>query len=159
MDTRYWQLLSDIVCSSNRTQADLTGSARTIKSWLLPILSRVPIAPIVIAFLSLLSSIEHDAQLVLNKLVSRSIAVLWPIAVPKFSPETLLECLAAVLSHLAALQFTRLNETVESLGAIPLSIVSAYRTAFANSSNKRKVNTMSIQLIRTTYCDIRNIIW
>ncbi|KAF9821856.1 hypothetical protein IEO21_00286 [Rhodonia placenta] len=145
MDTRYWQLLSDIVCSSNRTQADLTGSARTIKSWLLPILSRVPIAPIVIAFLSLLSSIEHDAQLVLNKLVSRSIAVLWPIAVPKFSPETLLECLAAVLSHLAALQFTRLNETVESLGAIPLSIVSAYRTAFANSSNKRKIYSTFLQ--------------
>ncbi|EED81249.1 predicted protein [Postia placenta Mad-698-R] len=145
MDTRYWQLLSDIVYSSNRTQADLTGSARTIKSWLLPILSRVPIAPIVIAFLSLLSSIEHDAQLVLNKLVSRSIAVLWPIAVPKFSPETLLECLAAVLSHLAALQFTRLNETVESLGAIPLSIVSAYRTAFANSSNKRKIYSTFLQ--------------
>jgi len=139
LDTRYWQLLSDILSSSDAGSAKPISTARSIKSWILPVLNRTPIAPIVVAFFSLTASATRDTKLALNPLVSQCLAVLWPLAVPRFTPEILLECFGAVLAYLVQTRSDDIVDVENLAGQTMLLVVSSYKIGFGNSANKKKV--------------------
>ncbi|KAI0670121.1 Urb2/Npa2 family-domain-containing protein [Trametes maxima] len=137
-DSRYWALLSSILVSSG---ADKHGdNGRALRAWLVPLLSRVPIGPVVLAYLEALST-EASFDPAQYGLVAQCIAILWPLAVPKFNPETLLECFGAAVHLLAVHGGPELSEDrVQALDAHrALSLtVSSYRAALSNAGSKRK---------------------
>ncbi|KAH9937475.1 Urb2/Npa2 family-domain-containing protein [Fomitopsis serialis] len=147
LDSRYWQLLSDIVCSPDEEDVKHTDASRAARRWLLPLLNRIPLAPIVTAYLSLSSSQDERARVKLNKLFARCLATIWPLTSPKFNPDILLECFGALLAHLST------NRTGEDDHAEPeihvakvaSLIISSYRIAFSNVANKKKLYTTFLQ--------------
>lgn len=143
-DTRYWKLLHDILtCSSPAREGD---RARTLKPWLVPLLNRVPIAPIFLAYFQLLSE-SDSVDLGQYKLVARCLSLLWPLAVPKFSPETLLECFGAVLQLGVSPASSALDASRDALQELDCfnalsGIVSSYRASLGSSAAKRKVSVL-----------------
>ncbi|KAJ6519597.1 Urb2/Npa2 family-domain-containing protein [Mycena sanguinolenta] len=123
LDIRFWALLSQIV-------ADKTKAA---KHWLLPQLNRVPITPILASFLDLLGAVEAEQRVPLTTAVSRSLNIIWPLAVHKISAESLLECLGNFLG--AIQKFPQLIDVLEQIGDC---ILSSLRASVGNSSNKKK---------------------
>ena len=140
LDSRYWELLSDILCSPDE-EAKHADASPTARRWLLPLLNRIPVAPIVRAYLTLSASLDKRDRTSLNEPVARCLAVLWPLASLKFSPDTLLECFGALLAYLVSVgseedHRTDFDSHVVRIGAL---LVSSYRTAYGNTVNKRKV--------------------
>ena len=141
LDTRYWRLLADILTPSNPARE--ADHSRALRPWLIPLLNRIPIPPIILSYLELLSAGDRF-ELVQYKLFAKCVSILWPLAVPKFSPETLLECFGAVI-HLSALPVISPSDgswgTLRALDEFrSLSImVESYRTSLAASASKRKV--------------------
>ena len=89
--------------------------------------------------------IEHrtaDLSDNLEDIASRCIVILWPVASPKIPAETLVDCFAVVVGYSRACAVKRdvatrpIPENV--IKALKL-VVTSYRTALANSSNKKKV--------------------
>lgn len=132
VDDRYWSLLSDVI--STKASSSTGPSTLSVKSWLVPLLNRVPFAPIIISFLHLLPHTHPEIPRNLILQVRRSLAVIWPLAVHKLSTDTLLECLGTLLGVP--------DETAadENLNQICLWIVSSYRTSLENSSAKKKAS-------------------
>ncbi|KAI0374393.1 hypothetical protein BV20DRAFT_977085 [Pilatotrama ljubarskyi] len=145
-DTRYWDLLARVLRSSG---ADKYGDhGRALRAWLVPLLNRVPIAPIVLSYLEV-NATGDDVDLAQYKLFAQCIAILWPLAVPKFSPETLLECFGAALHSAVALGGPEVSDdhlqVLDDHRALSL-IVSSYRASLSNSASKRKqIYTLFLQ--------------
>ncbi|KAI0824124.1 Urb2/Npa2 family-domain-containing protein [Trametes gibbosa] len=137
-DSRYWALLSRVLAFSG---ADKHGDrGRALRTWLVPLLNRVPIAPIILSYLESAAT-EESLDSSQHSLFTQCIGVLWPLAVPKINPETLLECFGAALHLVVALRNPSLSDgSLQSLDdrrALSL-IVSSYRAALTNSGSKRK---------------------
>ena len=134
LDIKYWSLLQDILLPQSVLQIQ-------DKAWLIPLLSRIPIAPIVVFFISTCS--QHAAQVseALELAACGTLSALWPLAVPKLSAESLLECAGAFFSHWSSCDKVGNVESkgFRSLGSL---VVSSYRTALPNASNKKKVHFM-----------------
>ncbi|KAJ6574877.1 Urb2/Npa2 family-domain-containing protein [Mycena capillaripes] len=130
LDIRFWTLLSQIV--SDQTKAT--------KHWLLPLLNKVPIAPVFVSFLELLSAVEVERRVPLTTAVGASLSSIWPLAVHKISAESLLDCFGAFLGVLD--QFSEPNDALEQIGD---SIISSLRLSVGNSSNKKKLSSLLIQ--------------
>ncbi|KAI9066632.1 hypothetical protein FKP32DRAFT_1589329 [Trametes sanguinea] len=137
-DSRYWNLLYDILVSSGGEKHG--DHSRALRAWLVPLLTRVPIAPIILSYLELASS-EGPFDIAQYTLFLGCVSVLWPLAVPKFSPETLLECFGAVVHFLVARGGTGIRDgplqNQEGSRALSL-IVSSYRGILSNAGSKRK---------------------
>ncbi|KAJ7783538.1 Urb2/Npa2 family-domain-containing protein [Mycena maculata] len=131
LDPQFWALLSDIV-----TDVDQTKS----KQWLLPLLNRVPVAPVVSAFLQLLNTVEGQLRVALTNVVLKSLISIWPLAVHKMSTETLLESFGTFLGALETSHEP--NDGLEQIGDM---VISSLRVSVGNSSNKKKISSLFIQ--------------
>ncbi|KAL7285691.1 hypothetical protein ACG7TL_000796 [Trametes sanguinea] len=100
-DSRYWNVLYNILVSSGGEKHG--DRVRALRAWLVPLLNRVPIAPIILTYLEVASS-EGSLDIAQYTLFLGCVSVLWPLAVPKFSPEALLECFGAVQLYTLFLQ-------------------------------------------------------
>ena len=80
----------------------------------------------------------------LGAALASCLSILWPLAVAKFTPETLLECFGTVLRLLREYaSFRQAHEArvctrVEQLLS---QLVASYRYSITNASNKKKVRT------------------
>ncbi|OSD05999.1 hypothetical protein PYCCODRAFT_1431820 [Trametes coccinea BRFM310] len=137
-DSRYWNVLYNILVSSGGEKHG--DHVRALRAWLVPLLNRVPIAPIILTYLEVASS-EGSLDIAQYTLFLGCVSVLWPLAVPKFSPETLLECFGAVVHFLVARGGTEMRDgplrSPGSSRALSL-IVSSYRGILSNAGSKRK---------------------
>ncbi|KAH9921960.1 Urb2/Npa2 family-domain-containing protein [Epithele typhae] len=137
-DSRFWGLLSDVLCVPHAARASDHG--RAIRAWMVPLLNRIPISPIVLSYLEAYHSGCRDAVFGFE-IAARCIAVLWPLAAPKFNPETLLESFGAVIrlgaSANAPVSPFNLPQTLDVSRALT-AIVSSYRSCLANWAAKRK---------------------
>ncbi|KAJ7786075.1 Urb2/Npa2 family-domain-containing protein [Mycena metata] len=129
LDVRFWSLLSKIVSNS-----------RAVKHWLLPVLNRVPIAPVVASFLQHLCSVDVGLRASLTTAVNSSLSSIWPLAVHKISAETLLECFGTFLGVME--NTSESNPQLEQIGSL---IISSLRASVGNSSNKKKLSTVFMQ--------------
>ncbi|KAJ7071246.1 Urb2/Npa2 family-domain-containing protein [Mycena amicta] len=125
VDIQYWELLVHIFSQQ--------GSQ---KHWLLPLLNRVPVAPIVASLFELCRSLDVDRRDSLASVANRSFMRFWPLAVPKIPAEMLLECLGAFLG------VNGVNDGLQQMG---FSIISSLRYAVGNSSNRKKLFTLFIR--------------
>ncbi|KAJ6604425.1 Urb2/Npa2 family-domain-containing protein [Mycena vulgaris] len=130
LDLRFWTLLSDIV----------SDQPKSVKHWLLPLLNRVPVAPVVVSFLQLFITLEAELRAPLTAAVNRSLTSIWPLAVHKISAETLLECFGTFMGVLE-----NIAEPSDALEQVGVSIISSLRVSVGNSSNKKKLSSLLIQ--------------
>lgn len=127
LDERYWILLRDVLLGSDATKS------RSVRAWIVPILQRTPLAPVVIVLLSLWPRDGVPPTLVSAS--AECLSILWPLAVPKLSTEVLLDCVTAVVKLL------RTSAVVQNARVEPFlqQILASYRYSLANASNKKKV--------------------
>ncbi|KAF7320234.1 Urb2 domain-containing protein [Mycena kentingensis (nom. inval.)] len=123
LDPQYWLLLADILDSQSPSK----------KHWLLPLLNRVPVAPIFTTLLQLSASVDDH---VLFAAAHRCFLRLWPLAVPKISVEALLETYGA---------FLRVTCCDHDLQQIGLTVIAALQYSVGNASNRKKIFTLFIQ--------------
>lgn len=137
-DARFWDLLQDVLIASSNA----AKSARLIRAWLVPLLNRTPIAPIVIAYLTSLSSAQNaSTESPTLQSAAHSLCLLWPLAAPRFSADTLLDCFGAVLRVFKCPRET----TDEHLSRLAALVVTAYSSAVTNTSVRKKVRCMTLR--------------
>jgi hypothetical protein len=129
LDERYWQLLSDVLLE-NSSSYSTTPSYRI---WLVPLLTRTPLAPIVTSLINLSVGSPIEAAERIFNASSKAIRALWAISAPKMTPETLLECFSALLGYAAS--NTKLDENLAGIGRL---ISCSLRDTLYKSSNKKK---------------------
>jgi hypothetical protein len=145
-DKRYWSLLLELVT----TQKD-TNECRSIKSWLAPLLHRIPVGSVIVVFLNSFVHVHEEKREQLSELVSSCLIVLWPLTVQRMNGELLLECFGALLGFLFS---NPLDEGFAKTGRLA---VNSYRNFLNNSSNKKKVRvrlTMSMYITDVFFCQI-----
>lgn len=131
-DNRYWRLLLDLITSPDIPQKSTTDS-RSIKTWLVPLLYRIPIGPIVVIFLNSFVHIHEEQREQLSELASSCLIILWPLAVQRMNGELLLECFGALLGFLSS---NPLDAGFATNGRL---VANSYRNSLSNPSNKKKV--------------------
>lgn len=132
-DVDHWLLLAEII-SPLRKPEDL----KRLKTWLVPLLNRIPFVPIAVAFLNFIPSLTTIQRKTLSEPFSRCFLVLWPLATQKVTADALLDSFSAFLDTLSV--ECKEQEIFGSLTVIGPSITSSYRTSFSNSTNKKKVS-------------------
>jgi hypothetical protein len=130
-DARYWQLISSLNLSQD--SALTAAEHRPNKTWLTPLLQRIPLGPVVVSFLSLFNDVHQKDQIYLASLVSSSLSTLWPIAVQRTGTELLQECYGSLLNKLS---LGINNPGILKLGRM---VSTSYRNSLINFSNKKKV--------------------
>lgn len=143
LDLRFWTLLQSILLSLS-PKSSRTGLARN--SWLIPLLNRVPLLPIVSALLSNSLHLPAQKQDEVYIQSSRSLALVWSLAAPKFSLDNLLECFGSMLRGLEG----KANGSSENPGLITICtlVTSSLRTTLSHLSNKKKAG-LSLNLFLT----------
>jgi hypothetical protein len=131
LDLRFWTLLQSILSSLSSK----TGLARN--AWLIPLLNRVPLLPIVFSLLSNSLNLPAQKRHEVFLLSSRSLTLVWSLAAPKFSLDNLLECFGSILRVLKG----DVAGSGENPGLIAICklVTSSLHTALSHSSNKKKV--------------------
>ncbi|CAL1696498.1 unnamed protein product [Somion occarium] len=146
-DVRYWKLLNDILTSAFPPSSNTFSNPARI--WMVPLLNRVPLAPMIVAFLNLCATNPESAdRLHLTSLGLRSFSILWPLAAPKFTQDALLDCVGALLEYLSVLSCKPLLEGDEhrtALANFVLSISSSYRESLGNAAHKKKICSSFMQ--------------
>ncbi|KAI0768505.1 Urb2/Npa2 family-domain-containing protein [Trametes elegans] len=145
-DSRYWGLLRKVLVASGAEEH--SDHNRALRAWLVPLLNRVPFAPVILSYLEYAAK-EGSLDVAQYALVSQCIAILWPLAVPKFNPETLLECFGAAVQLVVVQGGPSLSDgglqALDGHRALSL-IVSSYRAALSNAGSKRKqLHTLFLQ--------------
>ncbi|CAA7264694.1 unnamed protein product [Cyclocybe aegerita] len=131
-DARYWQLTLGIIAHQ------LSEETRSVKTWLTPLLHRIPQGPVVAAFLDSFNDTQVDNKDDLADVVSASLSILWPVALQRMSVELLQECFGALLMQ-------RPGTTSRGIHGIGHIVASSYRSYLVNSSNKRKLHQSFLQ--------------
>lgn len=135
LDLRFWTLLQDILLFLSSEDSKTRSVHNT---WLISLLNRVPLLPIVHSLLS--NSMDLPArmrdELCLHS--SKSFALVWSLAAPKFSPDHLLECFGTLLRVLVG----EAVESGENSGRTTICtlVTSSLHNALSHSSNKKKVH-------------------
>ncbi|VDB84507.1 unnamed protein product [Peniophora sp. CBMAI 1063] len=135
-DRRYWELLSSVLSILLQSGP----SATSTKTWLLPLLNRIPLVPICASLLERASKMDSGSATTLLDVSAQAICALWPLASPKFTVDILLDCFGALLSTAARLP----NDSV-GLTQIGAGLNASLLEAFHHSYNKRKVYQMFMQ--------------
>ena len=137
LDLKVWKLLGDILEASTRSP-NASRSSRPLRSWLLPLLNRLPISPILVTFLSL---VTHEQSVELIDIACKTLALLWPLAVPKINADGLLDCFSALTSFLAHPDWKHFNgASAESFLHLANLVISSYRSSLSGHAAKKKVN-------------------
>lgn len=110
-----------------------TNECRPIKSWLAPLLHRIPVGPVIVVFLNSFVHVHEEERGQLSELASSCLIVLWPLTVQRMNSELLLECFGALLGFLFS------NPLEAGLAKTGRLVVNSYHNSLNNSSNKKKV--------------------
>lgn len=106
-------------------------------SWLLPLVNRVPIVPILTRTFATLASIRPAEAEILYTSFSAAFLSLWPLASRRVNAEVLFDCFGAALRTHHAFQASPEKHQVLK------EIASTFRASLTTSSAKKKVNKFS----------------
>ncbi|KDR84752.1 hypothetical protein GALMADRAFT_217814 [Galerina marginata CBS 339.88] len=128
-NTHYWQLIISLLEDPPVKHSD----SRPTKTWLTSLLHRIPLGPVVVAFLTSFNISEDIQKEELASVVGTCLAMLWPIAVQRMSTEILQECVGALFFAVSS------GGTNDGISRIGHMISNSYGNSLANSSNKKKL--------------------
>ena len=134
LDLRYWKLMQDILMSVSTIGSKASSGSDV---WLITLLNRVPLLPIVLSVLSNSPSLPAQKRDELYFPCSKSLALVWSLASPKFSPDNLLECFGAMLKVLN--EETAVSGGTTGLVEICMLVTFSLHAALSNFTNKKKV--------------------
>ncbi|KAG6885946.1 hypothetical protein C0993_007448 [Termitomyces sp. T159_Od127] len=138
LDLRYWTLLHDVI-SFTSTGGSSWTQTRPLKTWLPPLLSRVPFAPSLVALFHFLGRLDSTLRDSVVPVIFSSLEILWPVSAQKMNTEAILECFGAFL--IAYYEAHGADHLVR-IGSL---IVTSYRNSVSYSSNKKKVYSVFLQ--------------
>ena len=139
-------MLNDVFSASHDNQGP-SKLSRPSKIWLIPLLNRVPIAPIILSFLSILPKLNSVHRISLVTAVKSCMVIMWPLAIHKIVSDTLLELFGGYIQ--AILDNGLINMTDEdAVMGIGNLIDSSFKSSLANTSNKKKVLQLQISIYR-----------
>ncbi|KAG6891425.1 hypothetical protein C0992_007204 [Termitomyces sp. T32_za158] len=138
LDLRFWTLLHDVISSTNTGGSSWTQT-RPLKTWLPPLLSRVPFAPSVVALLSCLGRLDSTLRDSVVPVMFSALEILWPVSAQKMNTEAILECFGAFLMAYYEAQ------GADNLVRIGTLIVASYRNSMSYSSNKKKIYSVFLR--------------
>lgn len=145
-EERYWVLLRDVFSASHQNRS-ASKQSRPSKIWLIPLLNRVPIAPIILSFLSIIPKLSSVHRTSLVAAVKNCMVIIWPLAIHKITSDTLLELFGKYIENI--LLGDLVNRTDEdAVMGIGNLIVSSFKLSLANTSNKKKVSQLKISIYR-----------
>ncbi|KAK0465330.1 Urb2/Npa2 family-domain-containing protein [Desarmillaria tabescens] len=130
LDVRYWTLLLDVISSPQVS----------LRTWLLPLLNRIPVLPVVVALLRGLSDVDVSARQHLTFLTRNCLAIIWPLAVHKFTAENLLECFGIFLLSARCCQSDKNHDQIGQW------LLHSFLSSFNNSSMKKKLYSTFTQM-------------
>ncbi|KAF8895057.1 Urb2/Npa2 family-domain-containing protein [Gymnopilus junonius] len=137
-DVKYWRLLSNVF--GLQEPSSRSAVSRPEKAWLVPLLHRVPLGPIVLTFLGSFHELDEMKKEDLADAVSTCLTILWPTGVQRIATETLQECFGALLlTH-------SLGTPSTGISRIGHTICNSYTISLTNSSNKKKLYQNFVQL-------------
>lgn len=140
LNFKYWGLLNEVVTSVIPALTNpLNNPARL---WLIPLVNRVPIVPILTKLLTLFSVDEHVSEESLLSLALRSFHALWPYAAPKITLDSLLDCSGALFGYFSASSCKVLLEQTDlksDLTEFALTVYASYKESLGNAAHKKKV--------------------
>ena len=143
LNFKYWSLLNEVLTSVIPASANpLNNPARL---WLVPLVNRVPIVPVLTTLLNLFSVDSCVSEEPLLSLAFRSFYALWPYASPKITLDSLLDCSGALFGYLSASSCKVLEPTdLESdLAKLASTVYTSYRESLGNAAHKKKVGKFS----------------
>ncbi|KAH0590433.1 hypothetical protein H2248_000586 [Termitomyces sp. 'cryptogamus'] len=139
LDLRFWTLLNDVITSTS-TGGSSGTQTRPLKIWLPPLLSRIPVAPSLVALLRLLGRLDPALRSSVVPVIFSSLAIIWPVSAQKINTEAMLECFGAFLTAYHGAHVA--NDYFMRIGSL---ITTSYRNSVSNSSNKKKVYSVFLQ--------------
>ncbi|EKM83399.1 hypothetical protein AGABI1DRAFT_123732 [Agaricus bisporus var. burnettii JB137-S8] len=139
----YWKLLSDVLSDKKSV------NARPLKTWLTPLLHRIPLQAIMASFLA--NYRRHEVGDVLADTVSTCINILWPISVQKMSLESLADLFGLLLGN------TDDHHSTSSVLTIAFLVTSSYRTSLGNAVNKKKFYQLFLQSFLTDWIRVLSV--
>lgn len=139
-DARFWDLLRDILVTSS----DASKAFRPLKTWLLPLLNRIPTVPITVAFLNILMAGPAPLDSTSVSHACHCLCILWPLAVPKVNADTLVDCFGTVLRACKSIA----DDANEYLTRLTALIVASYSSAVTNTGNRKKVSNHAHAIIK-----------
>jgi hypothetical protein len=104
------------------------------KIWLVPLLNRTPLAPVVVALLELTFDLDSESLKQLVHCSSAVINALWPLSYAKMTAEALMDCFGSFLVVLP-----KIADHLGDLLSVGKLVSSSLKNAYGNSSNKKKV--------------------
>ena len=148
LDLRFWALVQSILSSLSSTSLK---PGLTRNTWLIPLLNRVPLLPIVSSLLSNSLNLPAQKRDEIYLQSSRSLTLVWSLSAPKFSLDNLLECYGSILHVLQG----EIAGSRENPGLITICklVTSSLHTAFSHSSNKKKVRLLSSSVLTVAPTD------
>jgi len=149
LDIRFWTLVQSIL-SSLSSKSSNTGLLRN--AWLISLLNRVPLLPIVSSLLSNSLNLPAQRRDDIYLQSSKSLALVWSLAAPKFSLDNLLECFGSILRVFQG----EIVGSGENPGLITICklVTSSLHTAFSRSSNKKKVRFLPSRVLTVATTDV-----
>lgn len=124
---RYWELLHAI-CEAREVKST---NHRDLKTWLTPLLHRIPLGHVVVSFFTFFSANQENQLAALASCFTSCMTILWPIAVQKMGAELLQECFGSLLLPVSV---------YSELRRVGLIMTASYRDSLANFSNKKKAS-------------------
>jgi hypothetical protein len=97
-------------------------------------LNRTPASPIVLAFFRLLADPQASPDPRIFGYSRRVLQIIWPLASPKLTTDTLLDCFGAVINALLVI-----HEPSQDLLDLMTIIVESYSKSLSFANNKKKV--------------------
>ena len=154
-DPKYWALLQQTLASS-------VSSARPLKVWLPPLLSRINLAAIISQLLALSQNRTNCNDLALVYTPARAaLAILWPLAEKRVGMDMLVESLSTVLgactTWIEDANDVTLQTYREDLAWVCKVIINSYSDTLGKFGNKKKVGVCRFCINRRssviTYCN------
>ncbi|KAK7694415.1 hypothetical protein QCA50_001601 [Cerrena zonata] len=146
LNFKYWSLLNEVLTSVIPAASNpLNNPARL---WLVPLVNRVPIVPVLTTLLHLFSVDSYVAEEPLLSLALRSFYALWPYAAPKITLDSLLDCCGALFGYLAASSYKLLLQQTDlksDLSKLALTVYTSYKESLGNAAHKKKICATFIQ--------------
>ncbi|KAG6837114.1 hypothetical protein H0H93_014420 [Arthromyces matolae] len=145
LDQRYWTLLKDALTAESSSGSQ----TRPLKTWLPPLLTRIPFVPSVVSFFHLIRGVEPTTRHTLNPIAFSFLASIWPTLSQKLNSESLLDIFGSFLTL-----YANIPDADESFMRTGSLIAKSFRNSLLNTSNKKKVYLLFLQSYVSSWLEL-----
>lgn len=129
--------------SASHDDQSTSKLSRPSKIWLIPLLNRVPIAPIILSSLPIIPKLDLVHRISLVSAIKKCMSIIWPLAIHKITSDTILELFGEYIKAILDIGLVILTDD-DAMMAIGGLINGSFKSSLANTSNKKKVTSLHL---------------